>query len=119
MLPQLLLAASGDIYRNDFSTRTSATALPGDRWMSYNYDPGTTLYYNYQYAGGATTSNLWEKSDEYQDAWVRAWMLRKARKGRSWSVALAGASSSSNLISTWSWSGTSRMLLRNRISPTR
>ena len=74
MLPQLLLAASGDIYRNDFSTRTSATALPGDRWMSYNYDPGTTLYYNYQYAGGATTSNLWEKSDEYQDAWVRAWM---------------------------------------------
>ena len=71
-LPGILLAAAGDIYRNDFSTRTSATALPGDRWMSYDYRPNTTLYNNY--SGGASTSNMWEYSDQYQDAWGKAWM---------------------------------------------
>ena len=72
VLPGILLAATGDIYRNDFSTRTSATALPGDRWMSYDYRPNTTLYNNY--SGGASTSNMWEYSDQYQDAWGKAWM---------------------------------------------
>ena len=47
VLPGILLAAAGDIYRNDFSTRTSALPLPGDRWMSYDYRPNTTLYNNY------------------------------------------------------------------------
>ena len=51
LAPALLLAAGGDIYRNDFSTRTSALPLPGDRWMSYNYRPNTTLYYNYPGGG--------------------------------------------------------------------
>ena len=35
--------SAGDFYRNDFSTRTSALPLPGDRWMSYDYDPERTL----------------------------------------------------------------------------
>ena len=72
VLPGILLAATGDIYRNDFSTRTSATALPGDRWMSYDYRPNTTLYNNY--SGGASISNMWEYTGQYQDAWGKAWL---------------------------------------------
>ena len=72
LAPALLLAAGGDIYRNDFSTRTSALPLPGDRWMSYDYDPGTTLYANY--GGGASAYSMWESGDQYQDAWGKAWM---------------------------------------------
>ena len=72
VLPGILLAASGDIYRNDFSTRTSALPLPGDRWMSYDYDPNITLYNNY--TGGASTYNMWESNKTYQDAWGKAWM---------------------------------------------
>ena len=72
MLPQLLLAASGDIYRNDFSTRTSAAPLPGDRWMSYDYDPNTQLYINY--SGGGSAYSMWESNHLYQDAWGKAWM---------------------------------------------
>ena len=70
-LPGILLAAVGDIYRNDFSTRTSALPLPGDRWMSYDYDPNTQLYINYSWA---STYNMWESNDQYQDAWGKAWM---------------------------------------------
>ena len=69
--PGILLAGGGDIYRNDFSSRTSALPLPGDRWMSYDYDPNTSLYINYS---GASTYNMWEKNKEYQDAWGKPWM---------------------------------------------
>ncbi len=71
VLPEILLAGAGDIYRNDFSTRTSALPLPGDRWMSYDYDPNTMLYNNYT---GASVNNLWENNKTYQDAWGKAWM---------------------------------------------
>ena len=71
-LPGSLLAAVGDIYRNDFSTRTSALPLPGDRWMSYDYDPNTLLYYNY--GGAASSYSMWELNEQYQDAWGKAWM---------------------------------------------
>ena len=71
-LPGILLAAVGDIYRNDFSTRTSVLPLPGDRWMSYTYDPNTLLYYNY--GGAASSYSMWELNEQYQDAWGKAWM---------------------------------------------
>jgi len=67
------LSFADDIYRNDFSTRTSATALPGDRWMSYTYDPDHTLYRNY--AGNEEVPNAcWSKKDEFQDGWAKAYM---------------------------------------------
>ena len=72
VLPEILLAGAGDIYRNDFSTRTSALPLPGDRWISYDYDLNITLYNNY--TGGASTYNMWESNKTYQDAWGKAWM---------------------------------------------
>ena len=72
LVPGLLLAAGGDIYRSDFSTRTSALPLPGDRWMSYDYDPNTQLYINY--SGGGSTYNMWESNHLYQDAWGKPWM---------------------------------------------
>ena len=71
-VPGFLLAAAGDIYRNDFSTRTSVLPLPGDRWMSYTYDPNTLLYYNY--GGAASSYSMWELNEQYQDAWGKAWM---------------------------------------------
>ena len=75
-LPGILLAAVGDIYRNDFSTRTSALPLPGDRWMSYDYDPNTQLYINY--SGGGSTYNMWESNHLYQDAWGKPWMALRS-----------------------------------------
>ena len=50
--------SAGDVYRNDFSTRTSAAMLPGDRWMSYDYDPERTLYRNYG-NGNPLPLNFW------------------------------------------------------------
>ena len=39
---------AGDVYRNDFGTRTSAAPLTDGRWMAYTYEPGTALYRNYE-----------------------------------------------------------------------
>ena len=71
-LSATLLFAS-DIYRNDFSTRTSATALPGDRWMSYTYDPAHTLYRNYG-ANEEMPNACWSAKADYQDGWAKAYM---------------------------------------------
>ena len=63
-----------DVYRNDFSTRTSDQPLPGGRWFSYTYDPNVTLYHNY---GGSSTpaSTLpWSDNTQYQDGWAKAYM---------------------------------------------
>ena len=62
-----------DIYRNDFSTRTSAATLPGDRWMSYDYDPTRTLYRNYG-NGNPLPLNFWNYPDQIQDGWMKAYM---------------------------------------------
>ena len=62
-----------DIYRNDFSTRTSAATLPGDRWMSYDYDPERTLYRNYG-NGNPLPLNFWNFPDQIQDGWMKAYM---------------------------------------------
>ena len=63
-----------DVYRNDFSTRTSDQPLPGDRWFSYTYDPSVTLYHNY--GGNATPSSTlpWSDNTQYQDGWAKAYM---------------------------------------------
>ena len=63
-----------DVYRNDFSTRTSAGAIPGDRWFSYTYDPSVTLYHNY--GGNATPSSTlpWSDNAQTQDGWAKAYM---------------------------------------------
>ena len=65
--------SAGDFYRNDFSTRTSAAALPGDRWMSYDYDPERTLYRNYG-NGNPLPLNFWNYQDQFQDGWMKAYM---------------------------------------------
>ncbi len=62
-----------DVYRNDFSTRTSAAALPGDRWMSYTYDPGHTLYRNYA-SGEVVPNACWSNNADFQDGWAKAYM---------------------------------------------
>ena len=62
-----------DIYRNDFSARTSAATLPGDRWMSYDYDPERTLYRNYG-NGNPLPLNFWNYPDQIQDGWMKAYM---------------------------------------------
>ena len=67
----VMASFASDIYRNDFSTRTSAAALPGDRWMSYAYDPERTLYRNYG-AGNPLPQNFWNYSDQMQDGWMKA-----------------------------------------------
>ena len=64
---------AGDLYRNDFSTRTSAVAHPGDRWMSYTYDPAGTLYRNYG-GGEEVPKACWSNNGEYQDGWAKAYM---------------------------------------------
>ena len=63
-----------DVYRNDFSTRTSEGTLPGERWFSYTYDPSVTLYHNY--GGNATPSSTlpWSDNTQYQDGWAKAYM---------------------------------------------
>lgn len=63
-----------DVYRNDFSTRTSEGALPGERWFSYTYDPSVTLYHNY--GGNATPSSTlpWSDNAQTQDGWAKAYM---------------------------------------------
>ena len=66
-------ALAAEIYRNDFSTRTSAAALPGDRWMSYTYDPARTLYRNYA-SNEEVPKACWSNSGEYQDGWAKAYM---------------------------------------------
>ena len=66
-------ARAAEIYRNDFSTRTSAVAHPGDRWMSYTYDPAGTLYRNYG-SGEEVPKACWSNSGEYQDGWAKAYM---------------------------------------------
>ena len=68
-----VLSFADDIYRNDFSTRTSATVLPGDRWMSYTYDPDHTLYRNYP-SNEEVPNACWSKKDEFQDGWAKAYM---------------------------------------------
>ena len=66
-------ALAADLYRNDFSTRTSAVAHPGDRWMSYTYDPTGTLYRNYG-GGEEVPKACWSVGGEYQDGWAKAYM---------------------------------------------
>ena len=66
-------ALAADLYRNDFSTRTSAVAHPGDRWMSYTYDPGHTLYRNYA-SGEVVPNACWSNNAEFQDGWAKAYM---------------------------------------------
>ena len=61
------------VYRNDFSTRTSVVAHPGDRWMSYTYDPARTLYRNYG-GGEEVPKACWSVGGEYQDGWAKAYM---------------------------------------------
>ena len=57
-------ALAAEIYRNDFSTRTGAVAHPGDRWMSYTYDPAGTLYRNYG-SNEEVPKACWSNSGEY------------------------------------------------------
>ena len=64
---------AADVYRNDFSTRTSVVAHPGDRWMSYDYDPTRTLYRNYG-NGNPLPLNFWNHPEEIQDGWMKAYM---------------------------------------------
>ena len=66
-------ALAADLYRNDFSMRMSAVALPGDRWMSYTYDPGHTLYRNYA-SGEVVPNACWSNNAEFQDGWAKAYM---------------------------------------------
>lgn len=72
----ITVLCADDFYRNDFSTRTSGKSLPGDRWMSYTYDPSNTLCYNYPYdsmAESMSPSVLWN-STAYQDSWAKVWI---------------------------------------------
>ena len=62
-----------DVYRNDFSTRTSEGALPGARWMSYDYIQSRNLYYNYGVSEGLPKV-FWSRKTEYQDGWAKARM---------------------------------------------
>ena len=66
-------ALADDVYRNDFTARTSAAALPGDRWMSYDYDPTCTLYTNYS-SNEEPPNACWKKEYEFQDGWAKACM---------------------------------------------
>ena len=66
-------ARAAEIYRNDFSTRTSAVAHPGDRWMSYTYDPAGTLYRNYG-SNEEMPKACWSNNAEFQDGWAKAYM---------------------------------------------
>ena len=62
-----------DVYRNDFGTRTSEGAIPGDRWMSYDYIQSRNLYNNYGSNEGVPNA-FWSRQSEFQDGWVKARM---------------------------------------------
>ena len=62
-----------DVYRNDFSTRTSDQPLPNDRWFLYTYDPSRVLYKNYA-RNEEPPKACWNTNNEYQDGWAKAYM---------------------------------------------
>ena len=65
------VAFGSEVYKNDFSSRTSKKPVPANRWYETSYRSGASLAYTYgnaDYAEGLPYS----KTGEYQDSWVKA-----------------------------------------------
>lgn len=84
----VLAAATTLVYENDFSTRSSASAL-GSEWSVYEYDKGGPVAYDYDATGLSSNRAIpypWSNGGVYsqQDGWVKAQNdSQSVRRGRS------------------------------------
>lgn len=73
ILPSLFLtlwAVGGEVYRNDFSTRTSSKPVPPGRWFEMPYAVGSLCN---NYSGEYTVGKGYNAADKIQDGWVKAY----------------------------------------------